>query len=209
MCDWMAVENITPTGVIQAINEFDSLGREAFLSKYGFGPAIAYSLAYEGKLYDSKAIVGAAHGFDRPDLGPLSSQELSGGRTGAAKVLESLGFEVETPPDGDGPVWLIRAGQRGQAEELALSEGMAIVGWSELGTLTPEMSREDIKTMIRTTYGEQKRPVAQEPSQLAIPFHPRGFGRRPCGPTPAHPSSTCCDRSYYRRVCASPGGEIF
>jgi AAA domain (dynein-related subfamily) len=151
----MAVADITHAGVIQAINEFDSLGREAFLSKYGFGLAIAYSLVYEGNVYASKAIVGAAHGYDRPDLGPLTSEEFSGGRTGAARVLESLGFEVETPSDGDDPVWLIRAGQQGQAEELAVSEGMAVVGWSELGPLTPEMSREDIKTMINTTYGEQ------------------------------------------------------
>ena len=88
----MAVRDITHASVIQAINEFDSLGREAFLSKYGFGPAVAYSLVYEGNVYDSKAIVGAAHGYDRPDLGPLTSEKFSGGRTGAAKILESLGF---------------------------------------------------------------------------------------------------------------------
>jgi hypothetical protein len=164
----MAVEDITHAGVIHAINEFDSLGREHFLSKYGFGPAIAYSLVYEGNIYDSKAIIGAAHGYDRPDLGPLTSEKFSGGRTGAAKVLESLGFEVETRPDDGDPVWLIRAGQQGQAEELAVSEGMAVVGWSKLGPLTPEMSRKDIKTMINTTYGEQS--ASSLGSQASSPY---------------------------------------
>ncbi len=62
---------------------------------------------------------------------------------------------VETSSGGDDPVWLIRAGQQGRAEELAVSEGVAIVGWSELGPLTPEMSRDEIKAMISTAYGEQ------------------------------------------------------
>ncbi len=164
----MAAKDITHAGVIQAINEFDSLGRAAFLSKYGFGPAAKYSMVHEGNVYDSKAIVGAAHGYDRPDLGPLTSKELSGGRTGAAKVLESLGFEVETFSDREDPVWLIRAGQRGQAEELAVSEGVAAVGWSEIGPLTPEMSREDIKRMISTTYGEQS--ASSLGSQASSPY---------------------------------------
>jgi hypothetical protein len=164
----MAMGDITHAGVIQAIEEFDSAGRDAFLAKYGFGPAVSYTLVYDGKTYDSKAIVGAAHGYDRPDLGPLTSAEFSGGRTGAAKVLESLGFNIKAPSDGSDSVWLIRAGQQGQAEELALSEGVAVVGWSEIGPLTPEMSREDIKAMISATYGEQS--ASSLGSQASSPY---------------------------------------
>jgi hypothetical protein len=40
--------------------EFDSLGREEFLAKYGFGEARSYFLVRDGKAYDSKAVVGAA-----------------------------------------------------------------------------------------------------------------------------------------------------
>ena len=56
--------------VLQAMEEFDRLGREEFLRKYGFGPAREYVLVHEGKQYDSKAIVGAAHGYEYPAKGP-------------------------------------------------------------------------------------------------------------------------------------------
>jgi hypothetical protein len=191
----MAVGDVTHAGVIRAIEEFDSLGRDAFLSKYGFGPAAAYTLMYESKAYDSKAIVGAAHGYDRPDLGPLTSEEFSGGRAGAANVLESLGFEIESPSDGADPVWLIRAGQQGQAEELALSEGVAVVGWSELGPLTPAMSREDIKAMINTTYGEQS--ASSLGSQASSPYrfiHEVSIGDLVVLPLRTHPQHVAIGR---------------
>jgi MoxR-like ATPase len=53
-------------------------------------------------------------------------------------------------------VWIIRAGERGIHEGLALAEGVAVIGWSEIGPLTPEMSRDDLKEMIRATYGEER-----------------------------------------------------
>lgn len=83
------------SAVLQAIDEFDRLGREGFLEKYGFGPARAYELVFNGRRYDSKAILGAAHGFARPDLGPLTAAEFTGGRATVMKTLEDLGFEVQ------------------------------------------------------------------------------------------------------------------
>jgi hypothetical protein len=53
--------DVTRAGVLAAIGEFDRLGRDAFLRSTGFGPARAYFLQHDGKLYDSKAIVGYAH----------------------------------------------------------------------------------------------------------------------------------------------------
>ena len=82
------------TAVETAINEFDTLGRGAFLRKYGFGSARSYYLLYRGGRYDSKAIVGAAHAYQFPDLGPLTADSFSGGETTVAKKLRSLGFEV-------------------------------------------------------------------------------------------------------------------
>ncbi len=79
--------------VLKAIEEFDTLGVERFLEKYEFGHSRRYFLAHEGKLYDSKAILGAAHGFENPSNGPLRWNNFCGGR-GVQRRLEALGFEV-------------------------------------------------------------------------------------------------------------------
>lgn len=47
---------ITLESVLKTVAEHDVLGREAFLSKYGFGEARSYVLVHEGREYDSKAI---------------------------------------------------------------------------------------------------------------------------------------------------------
>ena len=51
-----------PKAILAAVAEFDEIGREEFLTKYGFGPSRSYFLLLNGKLYDSKPIMGAAHG---------------------------------------------------------------------------------------------------------------------------------------------------
>ena len=79
--------------ILAAVEEFNRLGREAFLKKYGFGHALRYFLDFEGKLYDSKAIVGVAHSYEFPDVGPLESSEFSGGKV-VKRKLEELGFKV-------------------------------------------------------------------------------------------------------------------
>ena len=99
----MALSDVTAEGVKRAIAEFDRLDREAFLAKHGFGKARNFFLIRGEHRYDSKAIVGVAHGYNRPDLGPLRSQDFSGGETTVARLLESLGFEVEKP--GRNPPW--------------------------------------------------------------------------------------------------------
>ena len=91
----MALSDVTAEGVEHAIMEFDRLGREVFLAQFGFGQSRIYFLSHSGRRYDSKAIVGVAHGYDRPDLGPLQSEEFSGGGATVAPLLESLGFNVE------------------------------------------------------------------------------------------------------------------
>lgn len=101
----MPLEALTdPNAVLAAIAEFDEIGREQFLSRYGFLPARDVVLLYEERRYDSKPIVAAAHRHQHPDLGPLRSSEFSGGRPTIAK-LEQLGFSVErlSPPNDDAP----------------------------------------------------------------------------------------------------------
>lgn len=83
-----------PSSVVRAIEEFDRLGREAFLRKYGFRAARSYMLRHEGRDYDSKAIVGAAYGLQFPDRGPLAWNAFSGGEQMVQATLNRLGFEV-------------------------------------------------------------------------------------------------------------------
>ena len=97
----MALGDLTSkASVAQAIVQYDSLGRDRFLKKYGFGRSRAYFLVYGGKHYDSKAIVGAAHGFQFGS--PLRSQDFSGGKATVKPQLESLGrslglFSISKP----------------------------------------------------------------------------------------------------------------
>ena len=93
----MALSDVTAKGVERAIDEFDRLGREAFLAKFGFGKAHGFFLVRGSRRYDSKAVVGVAHGYDRSDIGPLRPQDFSGGEATVARLLKSLGFGVEGP----------------------------------------------------------------------------------------------------------------
>ena len=99
----MAIGDVTTEGVERAIAEFDQLGRETFLDRYGFGKARGYFLVRGGRKYDSKAIVGVAHSHSGPDLEPLRPGQFSGGEARVARQLESLGFEVKRPSKN--PPW--------------------------------------------------------------------------------------------------------
>ena len=60
---------LTRASVLAAMDEADELGRDAFLSKYGFGRARSYFVVRDGARYDSKAIYGVAYGIEHPDEG--------------------------------------------------------------------------------------------------------------------------------------------
>ena len=92
----MSISQISdPAAIEKALAEFARLGRDEFLIKYGFGQADRYFLkTSDGRLYDSKAIVGAAYGYQFPSKGPLRHDEFSGGRSTVQALLERLGFVV-------------------------------------------------------------------------------------------------------------------
>lgn len=91
----MSLRDLTDkTAILEAIAEFDRLGRDAFLEKYGFGRSKKYILDYKGRAFDSKAIVGAAHGFQFPEKGPLDPAEFVGGEATVLPKLRLLGFSV-------------------------------------------------------------------------------------------------------------------
>jgi hypothetical protein len=95
----MALSDLTSASAVEAaMDEFDEIGREGFLSKYGFGKARRYFIRRDGKYYDSKAIAGAAMGYQDPNAGPLASGDFSGGEHGAKAKLEELDFEVVPRP---------------------------------------------------------------------------------------------------------------
>jgi hypothetical protein len=51
---------------------------------------------HEGRSYDSKAIVAAAHGYQFPADGPLDPAHRSGGAATVVRKLRELGFIVVT-----------------------------------------------------------------------------------------------------------------
>ena len=66
------------------------LAKIGFSRSTGFGAARSYRLVVDGKTYDSKAIVGAAHGF-LPGQEALTAHDFSGGAVFDLDSQESLG----------------------------------------------------------------------------------------------------------------------
>lgn len=77
--------------------EFDSLGRELFLLKYGF-TAVNEAFVHHGVgRYDARALFAAAYGHQHGQ--PLTKRQVGGGMTGASGRLAQLGYVVVTPED--------------------------------------------------------------------------------------------------------------
>jgi predicted restriction endonuclease len=86
----MALSDLDREMVLAAIKEYDQLGRDAFLERYGYREARDYFIIHNGRRYDSKAIAGVAHrGVDGR---ALRAAEFSGGAATVGRVLGHLGF---------------------------------------------------------------------------------------------------------------------
>ena len=83
---------VTRQHILQAIAEYDERGAEDFLGVHGFEPSTGHQLRHEGRSYDSKAILGVAHGYATGRVAP--PDEFHGGMTAAAALLRKQGFEV-------------------------------------------------------------------------------------------------------------------
>jgi 5-methylcytosine-specific restriction protein A len=94
----VALVDITRPAVLEAVLEFDRLGRDEFLRTTGFHRARSYYLELNGRLYDSKAIAGYAHG--RAQGTPLRPEDFSGGNATVATVLRTLGFDISVRAPG-------------------------------------------------------------------------------------------------------------
>ncbi|HTV74544.1 MAG TPA: hypothetical protein VME66_12685 [Candidatus Acidoferrales bacterium] len=86
-------DGVARSHVMQAMREYETLGPERFFAKHGFAPTTTYDLVHEGRRYPPKAILGTAYEFATGHK--LDSGDFEGGKSGAVKVLESLGFAVK------------------------------------------------------------------------------------------------------------------
>src|SRR5690348_16462453 len=92
--------------VLAALQEYDRLGADEFLTKHRFAKARSYFIVWDGRRYDSKAIAGVAHNLQHPDAEPLHGGNFSGGEQTVASKMRELGFEIEQVGPND---WLIDA----------------------------------------------------------------------------------------------------
>jgi len=144
--------DIDRDSVLEAISEFDALGRDEFLGKYGFGRARSYFISYNGGTYDSKAIIGVAHQFAMPEEGPLEPGWFSGGERSVAVLSRRLGFNVDVVVNqGDSEL--------GDIFQTVLDLQAA---WS--GSNTPEMQRRGL--LVRNEAPEAIRALLPEESSL-------------------------------------------
>jgi hypothetical protein len=89
----IAWEQVTDANVVRAIEEYDRLGPERFFSEHGFAPTTTYDLVWEKRRYPPKAILGTAYELATGER--LASADFEGGKSGAVRVLEQLGFTIE------------------------------------------------------------------------------------------------------------------
>jgi len=88
----VAWDQVSHSDVVRAMKDYDRLGPDAFFSKHGFAPTTTYELVWEKHSYPPKAILGTAYEFATGDR--LASGDFEGGKSGAVKVLGTLGFDV-------------------------------------------------------------------------------------------------------------------
>ncbi|MER5882434.1 HNH endonuclease [Streptomyces sp. NPDC001941] len=158
---------ISQQDILKAIEECDDLGRERFLSEYGYKPATGYLLVHEGRTYDSKAIAGVAHKFGQGRA--LRPDELSGGRSHAARWLRQQGFLIRAARSPD---WT--------RDEIILACDLARSnGWKRLEFDDPRVI--ELSALLRTM------PIHPEEVRNELFRNPNGVARKTVDITCRHP----------------------
>jgi hypothetical protein len=88
----IAWDTVSSDDVVRALQEYDRLGPQQFFAEHGYAPTTTYDLLWEERAYPPKAILGTAYEFAVGQR--LASGDFEGGKSGAVKVLEKLGFDV-------------------------------------------------------------------------------------------------------------------
>ena len=89
----VAWDNVTHADVVQAIQEYDRLGPDRFYAEHGFGPTLTYDLVWDKRRYPPKALLGTA--YELATGKRLAPGDFEGGKSGAVRVLEKLGFDIQ------------------------------------------------------------------------------------------------------------------
>lgn len=147
------------SAVHQAMDEYDTMGGDEFLRRYGFGPAKWCFVLRDGKRYPSKAIYGVAVGKEHPERGPLTSNDFSGGESTVIRSLRNLGFEVDTG-GGEEPAML----RVDELERLRESFLRYMNGFSRFGDGGEYDARERAyKDELRQVFAAEVLPRAEAP----------------------------------------------
>ncbi|GHH95277.1 HNH endonuclease [Streptomyces capillispiralis] len=158
---------ISRDGVLKAIAEYKDWGRDRFLAEYGYKPATGYLLIHEDRTYDSKAIAGVAHKFDQGRA--LRPDELSGGRSHAARWLARLGFVIRSSRDPD---WT--------RDEIILACDLARTNdWKRLEYNDPRVI--ELSALLQTM------PIHPEEVRTELFRNPNGVARKTVDITCRHP----------------------
>ncbi|GAA2418096.1 hypothetical protein GCM10010420_55660 [Streptomyces glaucosporus] len=136
---------ISRDDILKTLEEYDELGREAFLDLYGYREARTYVLVHEGREYDSKAIAGVAHKHQHG--APLTPKQLSGGIGHAVDWLRREGFTVRASRN---PKWT--------RDELILAcDVVAQNGWKGLDAEDPRIAELSDLLQLLAAYPEEER----------------------------------------------------
>lgn len=171
----MSIHDIRDASFVRAaMAEYDRVGRTYFLERYGFGKSREYMLrdSATGRLYDSKAIVGAAYGYAFPERGSLQASEFSGGEATVESLLAGLGFEV------------VRMGQDWSREEVEAT----VADYFEMLSLEAkgqpysksehnEALRQRLKTRSKGSIEMKHQNISAVLDQLGLPYI-RGYKPR-------------------------------
>ena len=67
-------------------------------------------------------------------------------------------------------LWVVRAGRRGEREDLALEQGLVVIGWEELSDLSSIQSREQLLALLESTYPDEKKKTLLNWQSQIWPF---------------------------------------
>lgn len=90
------------SAIRRAVEEFKTLGRDAFLRAHGQTPSVKYFALVDEFYIDSKPLLSVAYGYQYPQHGPLSTYEFSGGDE-TRRALSRFGIRLVEKPGFKAP----------------------------------------------------------------------------------------------------------
>jgi 5-methylcytosine-specific restriction enzyme A len=143
----MAKGAISRDDILKTLEEYDHLGRQAFLDLYDYGQATTYLLVHDGREYDSKAIAGVAHKHQHG--APLAHDDFSGG-VGQGQAVTWLRREGFTVRPSRSPKWT-------RDEIILACDLVARNGWRELDAEDPRIAELSELLQLLGAYPEEER----------------------------------------------------